>query len=249
MSDERSELPYEAIGPYRLLERIGEGGMGEVFVAEQTHPIRRRVALKLIKPGMDSREVVARFEAERQALAMMDHPFIARVLDAGAVDRGQPFFVMELVAGLPITEYCDLRRLGIRERLDLAVRVCDAVQHAHQKAIIHRDLKPSNILVSEGEPPTPKIIDFGIAKATAQRLTDKTMVTAFGQMMGTPEYTSPEQVDLTNEDIDTRADIYALGVILYELLTGTLPFDSKSCRSFDELRSSSRRALRSWTRS
>jgi serine/threonine protein kinase/tetratricopeptide (TPR) repeat protein len=231
-------LPFERVGPYRLLQPIGQGGMGEVFIAEQTHPLRRQVALKIIRLGMDSSEVVARFEAERQALAMMDHPYIARVFDAGTTESGRPYFVMEYIRGLPITEYCDRHRLGVRERLALFIKVAEAVQHAHQKAIIHRDLKPSNILVTPGEPPTPKIIDFGVAKATAQRLTEKTMFTAMGQLIGTPEYMSPEQAELTGEDIDTRTDIYALGVILYELLTGVLPFDPAEFRKagFDEMR-------------
>ena len=219
------------IGPYRLLRRIGEGGMGEVFEAEQTEPIRRRVALKVIKQGMDTRAVVARFDAERQALAMMDHPCIAKVFDAGATDRGRPYFVMEYVEGESITDYCNRRRLGTEERLELFVRVCEGVQHAHQKAVIHRDLKPSNILVAEVDGrPAPKIIDFGVAKATTQRLTEMTMFTELGQMVGTPEYMSPEQASLTDDDIDTRTDVYALGVVLYELLSGALPFDSRDLR-------------------
>ncbi|MDO9693738.1 MAG: tetratricopeptide repeat protein [Candidatus Latescibacteria bacterium] len=219
------------IGPYRLLRRIGEGGMGEVFEAEQTEPIRRRVALKVIKQGMDTRAVVARFDAERQALAMMDHPCIAKVFDAGATDRGRPYFVMEYVEGESITDYCNRRRLGTEERLELFVRVCEGVQHAHQKAVIHRDLKPSNILVAEVDGrPVPKIIDFGVAKATTQRLTEMTMFTELGQMVGTPEYMSPEQASMTDDDIDTRTDVYALGVVLYELLSGALPFDSRDLR-------------------
>ncbi len=219
------------IGPYRLVRRLGEGGMGEVFEAEQTEPIRRRVALKVIKQGMDTRAVVARFDAERQALAMMDHPCIARVFDAGATGRGRPFFVMEYVEGEPITDYCNRRRLDTRERLELFVRVCAGVQHAHQKAVIHRDLKPSNILVAEVDGrPAPKIIDFGVAKATTQRLTELTMFTQMGQLIGTPEYMSPEQASLTDDDIDTRTDVYALGVVLYELLVGTLPFESGELR-------------------
>ncbi len=219
------------IGPYRLVRRIGEGGMGEVFEAEQTEPIRRRVALKVIKQGMDTRAVVARFDAERQALAMMDHPCIAKVYDAGATDRGRPFFVMEFVEGEPITDYCDRRHLSTEARLELFVRVCEGVQHAHQKAVIHRDLKPGNILVAhvDGQP-LPKIIDFGVAKATTQRLTEMTMFTELGQMVGTPEYMSPEQASLTEDDIDTRTDVYALGVVLYKLLVGTLPFASKELR-------------------
>ncbi len=219
------------IGPYRLVRRVGEGGMGEVFEAEQSEPIRRRVAVKVIKQGMDTRAVVARFEAERQALALMDHPCIARVYDAGATAQGRPYFAMEFVEGEPVTDYCNRRRLGTRERLDLFVRVCEGVQHAHQKAIIHRDLKPSNILVTEVDGrPLPKIIDFGVAKATTQRLTDLTMFTALGQMIGTPEYMSPEQAAASEDDIDTRTDVYALGVVLYELLVGALPFDSRELR-------------------
>jgi eukaryotic-like serine/threonine-protein kinase len=225
-----SALPFDRIGPYRILERIGAGGMGEVYRAEQTHPIRREVALKIIRQGMDSREIVGRFEAERQALALMNHPHIARVFDAGATPQGQPFFAMEYVNGLPITEYCDRHRLRVRERLELFIGVCDGVQHAHQKAIIHRDLKPSNILVTPGPPPLPKIIDFGIAKATAQPLTEHTMFTAFGQIVGTPDYMSPEQAELTTDDIDTRADIYSLGVVLYELLVGARPFNALEFR-------------------
>jgi serine/threonine protein kinase/tetratricopeptide (TPR) repeat protein len=227
------------IGPYRLVRRLGEGGMGEVFEAEQSEPIRRRVALKVIKQGMDTRAVVARFDAERQALALMDHPCIAKVFDAGATDRGRPYFVMEYVEGEPITDYCNRKRLGTRERLELFVRVCAGVQHAHQKAIIHRDLKPSNILVGDVDgQATPKIIDFGVAKATTQRLTEMTMFTQMGQMIGTPEYMSPEQASLTEDDIDTRTDVYALGVVLYEMLAGTLPFDSRELRraGYDEIR-------------
>ena len=225
-----SEAP-RAIGPYRLLQVIGEGGMGEVWLAEQTAPVRRTVALKVIKRGMDTRRVIQRFQAERQALAMMDHPAIARVFDAGETPRGRPYFVMEYVRGVPITDYCDRRRLSTRERLTLFIQVCDGVQHAHQKAILHRDLKPSNILVTEqdGEP-APKIIDFGVAKATAQPLTPETMYTELGQLIGTPEYMSPEQADLTVEDVDTRTDVYSLGVVLYQLLVGALPFDSGEMR-------------------
>lgn len=219
------------IGPYRLIHRIGEGGMGEVFEAEQSEPIRRRVALKVIKQGMDTQSVIARFDAERQALAMMDHPCIAKVFDAGATDRGRPFFVMEYVAGEPITDYCNRRRLNNAARLELFVRVCEGVQHAHQKAVIHRDLKPTNILVTEIDGrPLPKIIDFGLAKATTQRLTEMTMFTQLGQMIGTPEYMSPEQAALTEDDIDTRTDVYALGVVLYELLAGVRPFESQELR-------------------
>ncbi len=214
------------IGPYKLMEKIGEGGFGLVYVAEQQSPVKRKVALKVIKPGMDSREVIARFEAERQALAMMDHPNIARVFDAGTTELGHPYFVMELVRGVPITEYCDEQRLTMRERLELFVSVCQAVQHAHQKGIIHRDIKPSNVLVTlhDGRP-VVKVIDFGVAKAVHQQLTDKTIYTRFAQVIGTPLYMSPEQAEMSGLDIDTRSDIYSLGVMLYELLTGTTPFD------------------------
>ncbi|MBK8167739.1 MAG: serine/threonine protein kinase [bacterium] len=227
------------IGPYQLVKRIGQGGMGDVWLAEQSEPIRRRVALKVIKQGMDTRAVVARFDAERQALALMDHPCIAKVLDAGATGRGRPFFVMEYVEGLPITDYCNRRNLGTRERLELFVRVCEGVQHAHQKAVIHRDLKPSNIMVTEVDGrPVPKIIDFGVAKATTQRLTEMTMFTEMGQLIGTPEYMSPEQAAANDDDIDTRADVYALGVVLYELLAGALPFESGELRraGYDAIR-------------
>jgi serine/threonine protein kinase/Flp pilus assembly protein TadD len=220
------------IGPYKLLEAIGEGGMGTVYMAEQEQPMRRQVALKVIKAGMDSRQVLARFEAERQALALMDHPNIAKVLDAGATDTGRPFFVMELVKGVPITRFCDEHRLTPRERLELFIPVCQAVQHAHQKGIIHRDLKPSNVVVGlyDGKP-VPKIIDFGVAKATGAKLTEATLFTGFGQVVGTPEYMSPEQAQLDNVDIDTRSDIYSLGVLLYELLTGTTPLQRKRTRA------------------
>jgi eukaryotic-like serine/threonine-protein kinase len=220
------------IGPYRLLQVLGEGGMGEVWLAEQTKPIHRTVALKLIKTGMDTKAVVARFESERQALALMDHPNIARVFDAGATPEGRPYFVMEYVPGLPITEYCDKHRLTIAERLELFIQVCDGVQHAHQKAIIHRDLKPSNVLVVEQDNrAVPKIIDFGLAKATAQRLTDKTLFTELGMMLGTPEYMSPEQADQTEQNIDTRTDVYSLGIVLYQLLVGMLPFEGQAARA------------------
>src|SRR6516164_6028215 len=216
-------------GKYKLVEEIGEGGMGSVFLAQQTEPVKRAVAVKVIKAGMDSKAVLARFEAERQALAMMDHPHIARVLDAGTTDGGRPFFVMELVKGTPITRYCDEHKLTPRQRLELVVPVCQAIQHAHQKGIIHRDLKPSNVLVAlYDDRPVPKVIDFGVAKAAGQSLTDKTLLTSFGALVGTPEYMSPEQASLNNLDIDTRSDVYALGVLLYELLTGTTPVDKKS---------------------
>jgi tetratricopeptide (TPR) repeat protein/tRNA A-37 threonylcarbamoyl transferase component Bud32 len=225
-SHRESSEHSERIGPYRILQVLGEGGMGVVYEAEQTAPVRRRVALKVMKVGMDTREVVARFEAERQALAVMSHPGIAKVLDAGASETGRPYFAMELVKGVPITEYCDTRKLGTRERLELFRSVCQAVQHAHQKGVIHRDLKPSNVLISEADGrPAAKIIDFGIAKAIGQHLTDKTLVTSYGQAMGTPAYMSPEQAEMSGLDVDTRADIYSLGVMLYELLVGELPLD------------------------
>ena len=215
------------IGPYKLLQLIGEGGFGVVYMAEQEHPLRRRVALKVIKAGMDTNQVIARFEAERQALAMMDHPNIAKVFDAGAAENGRPYFVMELVRGVPITEYCDANHLSTDERLELFVRVCLAVQHAHQKGVIHRDIKPSNVLVTlHDNEPVPKVIDFGIAKATNQRLTERTVFTALRQLVGTPQYMSPEQAETSGLDVDTRADIYSLGVLLYELLTGTTPLDA-----------------------
>ncbi len=217
------------IGRYKLLQQIGEGGCGVVYMAEQAEPVRRRVALKIIKLGMDTRQVIARFEAERQALALMDHPNIAKVFDAGATETGRPYFVMELVRGIKITDYCDQNNFSTEERLDLFIQVCQAIQHAHQKGVIHRDIKPSNILVADHDGvPVPKIIDFGIAKATTdQPLTDKTLFTAFEQFIGTPAYMSPEQAKLSGLDIDTRSDIYSLGVLLYELLTGKTPFDAQ----------------------
>ncbi|MEK7683793.1 MAG: serine/threonine-protein kinase, partial [Verrucomicrobiota bacterium] len=249
------EAPAQMIGRYKLLEKIGEGGCGVVYMAEQEEPVRRRVALKVIKLGMDTKSVIARFEAERQALALMDHPNIAKVFDAGATEApdsragepanrrtgdspthplagspfplssGRPYFVMELVRGVKITEYCDEAKLSTRDRLDLFVKVCQAIQHAHQKGIIHRDIKPSNILVTLHDGvPVPKVIDFGIAKATTdQRLTDKTLFTALEQFIGTPAYMSPEQAEMSGLDIDTRSDIYSLGVLLYEMLTGKTP--------------------------
>ncbi len=254
-----SERPGTVIGPYKLLELIGEGGFGVVFMAEQTEPIRRKVALKLLKPGMDSRQVIVRFEAERQALALMDHPNIARVLDAGTVgepsrvsDRvtaetrpltglgsPRPYFVMELVKGIPITDYCDQAQLTPRGRLELFIDVCAAVQHAHQKGIIHRDIKPSNVLVTvQDGKALVKVIDFGIAKALGQQLTDKTLFTGFAQMVGTPLYMAPEQAALSNVNVDTRSDVYSLGVLLYELLTGATPFAKErlSGVDYDEMR-------------
>jgi non-specific serine/threonine protein kinase/serine/threonine-protein kinase len=226
-----SHRPSRMIGPYRLLQLVGEGGMGEVWLAEQTRPVRRQVAVKVIKAGMDTAQVVTRFEAERQALALMDHPAIATVYDGGSTPEGRPYFAMEYVKGEPITTYCDRQRLTTQDRLELFMQVCEGVQHAHQKGIIHRDLKPSNVLVTiPDDHPVPKIIDFGVAKATAQHLTERTLYTEMGVMIGTPEYMSPEQAEMGGLNIDTRTDVYALGVILYELLTGALPFDREELR-------------------
>jgi eukaryotic-like serine/threonine-protein kinase len=234
----RSRRPTAGLGPgdvvdrYKLLQLIGEGGFGQVYMAEQREPVQRRVALKILKLGMDTRQVIARFEAERQALARMDHPNIARVLDAGSTPSGRPYFVMELVKGIPLLEYCELERIGTEQRLQLFREVCMAIQHAHQKGIIHRDIKPSNVLVTlhDGRP-VPKVIDFGIAKATSGTLTDKTLFTEFRHMIGTPAYMSPEQAEMSGLDVDTRSDIYSLGVLLYELLTGTTPFDVRDLRA------------------
>jgi serine/threonine protein kinase len=231
IGDLPSESVGSVIGPYKLLQRIGEGGFGVVYLAAQEAPVQRRVALKIIKPGMDTAQVVARFESERQALALMDHPSIAKVLDAGATGSGHPYFVMELVKGVPITDYCDTHRLPPEDRLKLFVDVCHAIQHAHHKGIIHRDIKPSNVLVaSDDGRPVVKVIDFGVAKATVQRLTERTLFTAYGQMIGTPIYMSPEQAEMSGLDIDTRSDVYSLGVLFYELLTGTTPLEAERVR-------------------
>jgi serine/threonine protein kinase len=231
--------PGTVIGRYKLLQKIGEGGMGVVYMAEQREPVTRKVALKIIKLGMDTQQVIARFEAERQALALMDHPNIAKILDGGVTESGRPYFVMDLVPGLPITQFCDEANLSTHDRLELFLEVCSAIQHAHQKGIIHRDIKPSNILVTlHGDKPVPKVIDFGVAKATQGRLTEKTLFTQFQQFIGTPAYMSPEQASLSGLDIDTRSDIYALGVLLYELLTGRTPFDANELlkAGLDEMR-------------
>jgi serine/threonine protein kinase len=233
------DRPGAMVGRYKLLQVIGEGGFGVVYMAEQQEPIHRRVALKIIKLGMDTKQVIARFEAERQALALMDHPNIAKVLDAGATETGRPYFVMELVKGVPITEYCDKNMLDTKQRLALFRDVCNAVQHAHHKGIIHRDIKPSNVMITLHDgTPVPKVIDFGIAKAMQQRLTEKTLFTEYDQFIGTPQYMSPEQAELSGLDVDARTDIYSLGVLLYELLTGTTPCDAKQLRgaAYDEIR-------------
>ncbi len=218
-------------GRYQIVRTLGEGGMGTVYLAEQREPIRRRVALKVVKVGMDTGQVLARFSKERQALAMMDHQNIARIFDAGATPKGRPYFVMEYIEGVPITQYCDSKRMTIAQRLEVFLSVCRAVQHAHEKGVIHRDLKPSNVLLTEQEgKPLAKVIDFGIAKATDQRAIENTLITQFGQMVGTPEYASPEQAEVMTGDVDETSDVYSLGVLLYELLIGTVPFDSARMR-------------------
>ena len=229
--DRISEIPGRQIGPYKLLEEIGEGGFGKVFMAEQHQPVRRTVALKIIKPGMDTRQVIARFESERQALALDDHPNIAQIIDGGETTSGRPYFVMELVRGVPITEFCDRITRRPKSGSKLFVSVCHAIQHAHHKGVIHRDIKPSNVMVTLNDGvPVVKIIDFGVAKATEQKLTEKTLFTSYGQMIGTPAYMSPEQASMSLFDVDTRSDIYSLGVLLYELLTGTTPIEAARLR-------------------
>ena len=225
-------VPGDKIGPFKVLQLLGEGGFGAVYQCDQEEPVKRRVAVKIIKAGMDTADVVARFQAERQALAMMDHPSIAKVFEAGATPEGRPYFVMEFVKGIPIHDYCSEHKLDMRARLELFTKVCDAVHHAHQKGIIHRDLKPGNILVGTdgGREPRPKIIDFGVAKATSQQLTEQTLFTQLGQMVGTPLYMSPEQAGISSEDIDTRSDVYSLGVVLYQLICGKLPFGPEVLR-------------------
>ena len=241
--DRRTKSPAEGqvgslIGSYKLLQEIGEGGFGVVYMAEQVEPIRRKVALKIVKPGMDSKDVIARFEAERQALALMEHPNIAKVFDGGVTEFGRPYFVMELVKGIPITEFCDKNKLSTIERVELCITACMAIDHAHKKGIIHRDIKPSNVMVTlhDGKP-VCKVIDFGVSKALTQQLTEKTLFTAYGQMVGTPTYMSPEQAEMSGLDIDIRSDIYSLGVVLYELLTGTTPLAKQEVKSatYDEL--------------
>ena len=227
-----AEKPGDTIGRYKLLEQIGEGGFGQVFMAQQSELVRRRVALKIIKLGMDTGQTLARFEAERQALAMMDHPNIAQVFDGGSTETGRPYFVMELVRGEPITDYCDRAKMPTAQRLELFRQVCRAVEHAHQKGIVHRDIKPSNVLVTvSDDKPLVKVIDFGIAKALNTELTEKTLFTEFRQLIGTPQYMSPEQAERSGVDIDTRSDIYSLGVLLYEILTGATPVDPKRLES------------------